>query len=83
MQRKVEVSSLPPENLSRQSSSVEGEGSRALQEAAGLSTACGSAAQVASLLSPSKASEGKKRELLFFAKETTGTAVPAECWEQE
>jgi len=64
MQSKVEFSFPPPENLSDRSGSMEGEGGRALQEATGLSIACSSAAQAGSLLSPSKASAGKKTEFL-------------------
>lgn len=46
MQREAKVSSFPPESLSTQQGSVEDRGSRALQEAAELSTTCDSAAQV-------------------------------------
>lgn len=69
MQREAKVSSFPSESLSTQQGSVEDKGSRALQEAAELSTTCGSAAQV-----------GPKKS--FFAKEVIGTGIPADCWEQ-
>lgn len=68
MQREAKVSSFPVETPIRQQGSVEYKGSRALQEAAELTTT-------------SLSSTGwSKGTFLSFAKEVTGKRIPAECW---